>query len=332
MSKPVLKRKYAKWGYIFSIPFVVCYVAFQAYPFVYQFLIAFSSMKGAGNTTIELLPFTSPKDGSPFYFFENFRQVFASKIFWKSFANTWILWLMSVGFELGFAFLLSAWYTDRKLKIKSLFFRIVFAFPNFVAPVVVGTIVIKLTQSFTPWMNNAMEWIYNLFGMQWKTTNFLLHEWPTKLIVAFANIYMWFGYQTILITASMSSINKEIFEAAELDGANRIQTFFKITLPCMRPMMIFILVSTLLGGLNMYDVPMMFGGGSNNSVSTPMIWLYKQGFTGTYNYNKASAASLILGVIGIILSLCVFHVLRDRDEERLKKLIKRERRESGRRY
>ena len=329
MSKPVLKRKYAKWGYIFSIPFVVAYLAFQAYPFVYQLLIAFSSMKGAGNTTIELLPFNSPKDGKPFYFMENFRFVLTSKSFWKSFANTWILWLMSVGFELGFAFLFAAWYTDRRLKIKNLFFRIVYAFPNFIAPIVVSAVALKMSDHMNPWINDVMRSVYGWFGMQWKTTNFIYEEWPTKAYVAFLNFYMWFGYQTILITASMASIDKALYEAAELDGANRVQTFFKITLPCMRPMLIFVLVTTMLGGLNMYDVPAMFGGGgTSNSVLTPMLWLYRQGFSGTYNYNRASATSIILGAIGICLSLVMFYVLRDRDEARLKKIIRRERRES----
>lgn len=333
MSKPVLKRKYAKWGYIFSIPFVAAFLAFHAYPFIYQFLIAFSNMKGAGKTTIEFLPFNSPKDGSPFYFLENFRFVLTSKSFWKSFANTWILWLMSVVFELGFAFLFAAWYTDRKFKIKSLFFRIVYAFPNFIAPIVVGTIALKMSDHLNPWINDVMTTIYGWFGLQWKTMNLMYDEWPTKSYVAFINFYMWFGYQTILTTVSMASINKELYEAAELDGANRVQTFFKISLPCIRPMLIFILISSILGGLNMYDVPLLFGGGgTSNSVLTPMVWLYRQGFTGTYNYNRASATALILGSIGICLSLVMFYVLRDRDEERLKKIIRRERRESKQRY
>ena len=161
---------------------------------------------------------------------------------------------------------------------------------------------------------------------------FLTDALTARITVIVVNMWVGIPYTILITSGILMNIPEELYESAKIDGASPVVTFFKITLPCMRPMLIFVLVTTILGGLNMYDVPAMFGGGSANSVLTPMLWLYRQGFSGTYNYNRASATSIILGIIGICLSLVMFHVLRDRDEARLKKIIRRERRESKQKY
>jgi multiple sugar transport system permease protein len=132
----------------------------------------------------------------------------------------------------------------------------------------------------------------------------------------------------VLIISAILGIDVEVFEAAEIDGANRFQTFFKVTIPCMRQVLIYILVMSSLGGLNLYDTPaMIIGPRCNNAGLTNLMYIQNQAFSGSYLYNRAAAASVILTLMCIALSSIIFFIMRDRDEERLKKLRRKQQRE-----
>jgi multiple sugar transport system permease protein len=128
------------------------------------------------------------------------------------------------------------------------------------------------------------------------------------------------------LIAGVIGISPEIFEAAEIDGANRAQTFFRVTIPCIRQILLFVLVTSLIGGLNMFDVPELYAGvkQANGAVMTLNMFIRMVGLSGRYLYNKAAAASVIMFVIIVALSAVVFYILRDKDEAKLKKLRKKE--------
>jgi len=123
-----------------------------------------------------------------------------------------------------------------------------------------------------------------------------------------------------------------VFEAAEIDGANRLQTFFKVTLPSMRPMLFFITVVMVVDGIGTYDIPSLFGPYDTFRTNlTLMMYMEKQAFAGSYAYDKASAASLILLAIYILFSSVIyFTLIRDKDEARLKKLNRQKEKELAR--
>ena len=177
-----------------------------------------------------------------------------------------------------------------------------------------------------------MEKLYGLFGMTWENRNFLINGGDLKKLVVLINVYMYYGYTLLIIYAGIIGINPEIFESAEMDGCNRIQTFFKITLPCMLEILIFVLVTSIIGGLGMFDVPQMFGIIANNAVLTNMTFLNNLAFKNGYLYNRASALSVMLLILNAICSGIIFYLMRDKDEEKLKKIVKRERREARGRY
>ena len=109
-------------------------------------------------------------------------------------------------------------------------------------------------------------------------------------------------------------INPEVFEAAEIDGANDRQTFFRITLPNIRTILIYTLITSMIGGLNMYDIPKLYlNGGPNNATLTANVFIYNQAFAGSYMYNRAAAASMIMFLIIAVCSVVVFFIMRDRD-------------------
>jgi len=138
---------------------------------------------------------------------------------------------------------------------------------------------------------------------------------------------MWYGYTMIILISGVLGISTEIFEAAEVDGANGWQTFWLITIPNIKTILLFTLVTSLIGGLNMFDIPQLFvfGGGPDNATMTTNIFIYNQAFKGSYMYNRASAASMIMFVIIVVLSALLFYLLRDKDEKALERIKKEER-------
>ena len=327
MARSNLKKKYAKYGYLYSLPFIIAFSVFFLYPTVLTFILGFTDLKGAGNTEWHFLTTV----GKPWY--QNFEDVIKSKTFWKAFANTWLFWISGFIPELFLAFLFSVWYSDRRLKVKgTLIFKVIYYMPHLVAGSVTATLFIKLFGYPVGTVNQAMEKLYGLFGATWENRNFLINGGDLKKLVVLINVYMYYGYTLLIIYAGIIGINPEIFESAEMDGCNRIQTFFKITLPCMREMLIFVLVTSIIGGLGMFDVPQMFGVVANNAVITNMTYLNNLAFRNGYIYNRAAALSIMLLILNAICSGIIFYLMRDKDEEKLKKIVKRERREARGRY
>lgn len=152
---------------------------------------------------------------------------------------------------------------------------------------------------------------------------FLVSKTNARLIVAFIQFWMWYGYTMIILTSGVLGINPEIYEAAEIDGTNGIQTFFYITLPNLKTILLYVLITSMIGGLNMYDIPKLFmQGGPDNSTLTTSVFIYNQAFSGSYMYNRAAAASMIMFVIIAVFSALLFFVMRDKGEIQIRKEAK----------
>jgi multiple sugar transport system permease protein len=162
------------------------------------------------------------------------------------------------------------------------------------------------------------------FGIIKSAYYFLAKKSIARGVVIFIQTWMWYGYTMIILISGVLGISPEIFESAEVDGANRVQTFFYVTLPNIRTILLFTLVTSLIGGLNMFDIPKLFLlGGPDNATLTTSVFIYNQAFSGSYMYNRAAAASMIMFVIICVLSALMFYLMRDKDEARLKKEIKK---------
>ena len=117
----------------------------------------------------------------------------------------------------------------------------------------------------------------------------------------------------IILISGVLGINPEIYEAAEIDGANDRQIFFRITIPNLRTILTYTLVTSLIGGLSMYDIPKMLNNGNpNNSTLTATMFIYNQSFQNSYMYARGAAASMILFLIIAVLSAVIFFMMRDR--------------------
>ena len=318
MGKKIqLEKRYTKWGYIFIIPFLVIFLVFHFWPLASTLYYAFCYLKHAGNTNPQFLP----SIGEPWY--KNFKEIFGSRSFHDAFRNTFLFWIAETIPQWILAFWLAVMLTDRRIKMKGrILFKTAFFFPKLVPGTLWETVGMIQIGAWMVFMASMM----NGFGI---TSEDMEIFSSVQFLIIVVSVFFQFGITVIYAIAGITGIPVEIFEAAEIDGANRIQTFFRITIPCMRPMMFFITVVTIVDGLGMIDIPSAFGlFDSFRRNLTLMQYLENQAFFGSYAYDKASAASVILLIIyGIIAWLVYFFLLRDKDEARLKRQIRKERRE-----
>ena len=138
---------------------------------------------------------------------------------------------------------------------------------------------------------------------------FLSHAGSTRGLIALMNCLMWFGNTTILLMAGMMGIDTSLFEAAEVDGATSTQVFFKITLPLLRPILVYVIITSLIGGLQLFDVPQILTNGTGDPMrSTMTLIMYLNKHLFSKNYGMAGALSVVLFILTTILSLVVFKV------------------------
>lgn len=304
------KNSYAKWGYIFSIPFVITFLLFSLYPIGYTLVIGFTDLHGVFTDEMHLLE-------NPF---GNFIDILHNQTFLTSLKNTVLIWIVNFIPQILLALLLAAWFTNTSHKIKGEgFFKVVFYMPNIITA---ATIAILFKALFDYPMSPVNDVLMTL-GILDKPFDFLVDRGITRAIVSFIQFWMWYGYTMIILISGILGISPEIFEAAEVDGANGFQTFFMITLPNIKTILLFTLVTSVIGGLNMFDIPKLFMlGGPDNATVTTNVFIYNLAFTGGYWYNRAAAASLIMFVIILIISAFMFFLLRDKDEEEQYKIEK----------
>lgn len=293
---------YAKYGYLFSIPFVVIFLIFHLYPTINTAILGFTDCKGLGNTTWHFL------QGD---IFRNFKTVLASDTFRLALKNTLVLWIVNFIPQMCLALLLTAWFTSRRNKIRGQgFFKVVFYMPNIITA---ATVAILFNALFA-YPKGPVNDLLVSWGILDSSFNFQVSQTAARLTVSFIQFWMWYGYTMIILISGVLGINPEIFEAAEIDGANNWQMFWQITIPNLKTIMIYTLITSMIGGLSMYDIPKMYlAGGPNRATTTVSVFIYDQAFAGSYMYNRAAAASMILFLIIAVCSAIVFYMMRDKD-------------------
>lgn len=323
-----IERHYNKWGYIFMIPFVAAFMFFHFYPLANTVYYAFCEMKGMGSNE----PQTLISLGEPWY--RNFTDVLKTRTFSDALRNTLIIWVAYAVPELTFTFWLAAVITDRRLRIKGrLLYKTAFFFPKLVDGTNVSFV---LTTHLVSTVGSTMVFVIsavmmNGFGFKPDDFNFFLSD---RFFIIILSIYCHFGITFIYVIAGITGVPVEVMEAAEIDGATRTQTFLRVTLPCMRPILFFITVITVVDGVGMYKVPSLV---TNNfdifrTNLTLMMYLQNQFFMGNFAYDRASASSLImLALYAFFAGLIYFIFIRDREEARRRRKIRKIRREERKR-
>ena len=292
---------YAKYGYLFSLPFIIVFCLFNLYPTLYTAILGFTDCKGLGNTSWTFLV------DEPF---KNFQLVLNNPSFQIALKNTLKIWIMNFIPQITLALLLTAWFTSQRNKLKGQgMFKVIFYMPNIITA---ASVAILFNAIFGYPMGPANDLLQSL-GLTDAPFNFAVSQTAAQWIVAFIQFWMWYGYTMIILISGVLGINPEIYEAAELDGANDFQMFMRITIPNLKTILLYTFITSMIGGLTMYDIPKLYAnGGPDNATLTANIFIFNQAFQGSYMYNRAAAASMIMFVLIAICSGVVFFLRRDK--------------------
>lgn len=303
------KRKqnvsYGKWGYIFILPFFLTFFVFQLIPLISTVYYSFFEYYRDGLTVV----------GPNFVGLENYKVLLASDMP-KYMGNTVIMWLIGFVPQIIVSLVLAAWFTDVRLKIKGKqFFKVVIYMPNLIMASAFAMLFFALFSDNGP-VNSALM----SMGLIDAPIRFFSSVLGTRGLVGLMNFLMWFGNTTILLMAAVMGISQSLFEAAELDGCNHRQIFFKITLPMIRPILVYVLITSMIGGIQMFDVPQILtnGKGSPNRSTTSIIMLLNNHLY-SKNYGMAGALSVVLFIICAILCVGVYFTLNKDDGDGYKK-------------
>ena len=298
-----MKKKsinYGKWGYLFILPFFIIYFIFSLIPLVDTVRYSFFEYFRSGIKEI----------GPNFIGMENYISLLKSDMF-KYGANTLILWLIGFVPQIVIALVLAAWFTDARLKIRGKqFFKVVIYLPNLIMASAFALLFFTMFST-----NGPVNSILMSLGWIKAPIDFMGSVFGTRSLIGFMNFLMWFGNTTILLMAGMMGIDPALFEAAEVDGATSTQVFFRITMPLLRPILVYVLITSLIGGLQMFDVPQILTNGTGGPTDTTMtliMYLNKQLYS--KNYGMGGALSVLLFIVTGILSLIVFKAFAQKKE------------------
>lgn len=294
-------------GYLFVLPFVIVFLIFSVYPVLKTLYLSFTDMKLAGAQTANWV------------WFDNYKRVFTDKYFYKALWNTVRIWGVNIILQLGIAFLLMMVFSDVKYKMKGLgIFRAIYFLPNLIA----ATSVAFLFKTLLDWrygtFNQIIYHIYRFFGKSYNPIDWLGSGQFAGGTLSVIQTWMWFGNSFIMLMAGVQGISKDYFEAASIDGAGRWTVFGKITLPLIRPILLYVAITSLIGGLQLFDLPYLMSSQSSasyKSVETLVMYLYKFGFrTGTTQISYAAAIAYAIFLIILVVSLIQLKVFNRKED------------------
>ncbi|MEN0128219.1 MAG: sugar ABC transporter permease [Brevundimonas sp.] len=271
--------------YLYISPFFILFLIVGLFPLLYTGFVSvhdWDLLKGQGDSVG----------------FKNFDWVLHSETFWKSLRNTFSIFLLSSVPQIIIALVVAA-ILDANLRAKT-FWRMGVLVPYVVAPVAVSLIFGQLFADKSGTINQILTNI-GLPAIGWHSEVI-----PSHIAIASMVNFRWTGYNTLILLAAMQAIPRDLYEAAIIDGATRVRQFFSITIPMLRPTMIFVIITSTIGGLQIFDEPRLFSqagdGGADGQYLTVTNYIYQLGWL-NHNFGRAAAVAWILFVIILVIAL-----------------------------
>ena len=301
--------QYDNWGYVFIAPFFVIYIIFSLIPLLTTFIFSLFEYYRVGLLTV----------GPTFIGLENFKAIFtAGDSLGKYFLNTLIMWAMGFVPQIVISLLLAVWFTNTELNLKGQgFFKTVIYMPNLIMAATFAMLFFTLFSPNGP-VNGMIRSIADktneaaiIAGTQkpMEPIRFFSSTAWTRTLVDTMNFLMWYGNTTILLMAGVMGIDNSLFEAARIDGASPSQVFFKVTMPLLLPIFVYVFITSLIGGIQMFDVPQILTNSAGTPDRTTMTIIMKlNNHLQSKNYGPAGAISVLLFVVTGVLSGLVYKI------------------------
>ncbi len=312
--KQIKHNMYAKWGYIFIAPFFIVFVLFTLIPLLSTFYYSFFEYYKDGLSTV----------GPNFIGFDNYLRILQEGQIWRYLANTLIIWILGFIPQIILSLLLAVIFTNVRLKLRGQrFWKTIIYMPNLVMASAFGMLFLTLFSRNGP----ILELLFSIGALP-ETFSTDQSVWVTRSIIAFINVIMWFGNTTLLLMAGVMGIDNEVYEAAQTDGSGAFRTFFQITMPLLMPIFIYVFITSMIGGIQLFDVAQIFtrGSGNPNMTSKTLIMYLNDLISTSDNYGMGGAFSVFLFIITLGLSSLVFKQLLPqsiKESKRAKKRIDR---------
>lgn len=314
---------YAKYGYIFILPFFIIYAFFQIYPLFNTFYLSTQSngsviteSVGTDNFRAILTGQGQKTDDNGNVIYAETRQAKAVRNdFIRVMKNTLILWFGNFIPQIIISLLLAAWFTDAYLKIKGKgFYKIVMYMPNIITAASVAALFVML---FSDSQFGAINKMLMNWGVDSAPYPFVTGKTQSRVMIMIIQTWMWFGNTTIMLMSGIMGINPSLFEAANIDGASASQQFFLITIPLLKPIMLYTMVTSMIGGLQMFDMPYLYNMGTSQNpyTETIAVFIYNHFHSLKPNYGYSAAASVLLFIVTALLGSICFAVNRDKDNK-----------------
>ncbi|MCD7833684.1 MAG: sugar ABC transporter permease [Lachnospiraceae bacterium] len=316
------KVTYGKYGYLFIAPFFITYIIFQLYPLISTFY--YSTLSYYKRNGREVISFAG---------IQNFLNIFGLAAGERAYVlqylkNTIVMWGCNFVPQILVSLLMAVWLTDTKVKIKGTgAIKVIIYLPSVITAASVSVLFKNLFSQYGP-ITLALKSI----GLLSENFDFMSSVAGSRGLISLILWWMWYGNTSILLISGVLGIDPGLYEAADIDGAGGWRKFTDITLPLLKPIMLYTLVTSAIGGLQMYDIPALFNvtetglkGLPNDMTTTMAMYIMR-----LYNSDvgKAAAVSVFLFVITLIVSLLLFATMGDKEEKKLKKLEK-QRRKAG---
>jgi ABC-type sugar transport system permease subunit len=271
-----------RWPYVFISPFFLLYAVFGLFPMLFSLYLSLTEWKGVGEIK--------------FIGLQNYQRMMNDTIFWQSFSNGFILFVIYVPIMLLLALSLAVMLNSPRIRGFRIFRTIIFM--PFITNMVAAGFAFQILLTKNNGLINSMLTSIGLPEVPW-----LESIWGARVSLGLLIIWGWLGYNMVLMLAGLQTIPSDLVEAARVDGANRTQAFFHITLPLMRPVLLFCTVVSLMGSFGLFaEVRTLTGGGPTNATITPLIKIYNNAFQ-QFQFGYASAMAYTYFAILFVLTL-----------------------------
>jgi cellobiose transport system permease protein len=285
-------NRLARWDvkaspYLYISPFFILFAVVGLFPLVYTGYIA-------------LLNFDPILHTGTFVGFDNFVWVFQQRQFWIALRNTLTIFLLSAVPQIIIALAIAA-VLDSNLKAKT-FWRMGVLIPYVVMPVAVALIFSKLFSDNYGLVNHVLGFV-GIPAIHWHTDTL-----PAQIAIATMVNFRWTGYNALILLAGMQAIPRDLYEQASIDGAGRFRRFLSITIPQLRPTLIFVIITATIGGLHIFDEPLLYvtgglAGGASQQWLTLTVYLHNVGWFQDGSFGRAAAVAWLLFLLIVLIGL-----------------------------
>ncbi len=271
--------------YVYIAPFFIIFAVVGVFPIIYTAFIAMQDWDVV-------------RSSGEYIGFDHFKFVLTDPHFHKALRNTLSIFLLSSVPQIILAVFIAT-ALDNNLRAKT-FWRTGVLLPYVAAPVAVSLIFSSMFSNDYGLVNNMLSKV-GIDKVLWHTDVL-----PSHLAIATMVNFRWTGYNALIVLAAMQAISRELYEAAAIDGAGPVRRFFSVTMPQIRPTLVFVILMSTIGGLQIFDEPRMFDntgeGGNNQQWLTITMYLYNHGW-GRMNFGRAAATAWILFLIIILVAM-----------------------------